>query len=451
MKPKRTAKQELNLFQSRLDQIINMDHALVKLANEIEWSTLEEKFGKFYEERMGRPALATRLMVGLHYLKAMFNESDESVVDRFVENPYWQYFCGYEFFLHEAPLDPTSLVKWRNRIGADGAEKMLKETVEVAKKTKQIRPQEMKRINVDTTVQEKAIAYPTDAELYCKMRQKLVDEAQERGICLRQTYDRVGKKALVMQYRYRHARQMKKAKREVRRLKTYLGRVMRDIERKALHIDEALKAKLAIARRIFTQKRDDSNKVYSIHAPEVECIAKGKAHKKYEFGCKVSVVSTSRNNWVIGVQAHHGNPYDGHTLESALAQAEQITEMKCGDVYCDRGYRGVIKALRDRSVTIAHKMSRLLSKWERKWIKRRSAIEPIVGHMKQDNGMERNHLLGKEGDKINAVLAGCGFNLRKLLRVFFCHIFRRLLFGLIERIRSNKTTLATDVSLPLAA
>jgi len=430
------------MFKSRLDQILNIDHPLVKLANDIDWEGFEEKFGKFYTQNFGRPALPTRLMVGLHYLKSAFDESDESVVDRFLENPYWQYFCGYDFFLHELPLDPTSLVKWRKRIGPEGAEKMLKETIEVAKKKKQINKQEMKRINVDTTVQEKAVAFPTDAKLCYKMREVLVNEAVQRGINLRQTYKRVAKKALVMQGRWRHARRFKRAEKNVKKLRTYLGRVIRDIRRKAQSIDESLEEKLLLAERIFNQRKNDKNKVYSIHAPEVECIAKGKTHKKYEFGCKVSVVSTSRNNWVLGVKAFHGNPYDGHTLAEALEQAEGIVRMKIGDVYCDRGYRGVIKKLKARSINIVGGKLKRLTRGVRKWFKRRSAIEPVISHMKEDHRMGRNHLLGTEGDMMNAILAGCGFNLRKLLRTIlgsFCPFY------------SDKPAPAPNKSLPLAA
>jgi len=395
--------------------------------------------------------LPTRLMVGLHYLKAAFAESDESVVDRFIENPYWQFFCGYNFFLEESPLDPSSLVRWRGRVGPDGAQELLKETIEVAKKEKHINKQEMKKVNVDTTVQEKAITFPTDAKLCYTMRRALVKEAVRRGIRLRQTYRRVAKKALVMQGRYRHARKYKHAAKAVRKLKTYLGRVIRDIRRKAADIDESLEEKLVLAERIFNQKRSDKNKVYSIHAPEVECISKGKSHKKYEFGCKVSVVSTSRNNWVLGVQAFHGNPYDGHTLADALEQAERIVEMKIGEVYCDRGYRGVLKELKERSINIVGNKLKRLSRGVRKWFRRRSAIEPIISHMKHDNRMGRNYLLGITGDKMNALLAGCGFNMRKLLRVFFCHIFVRPILAVFCDSDSRKSASAWHTALWSAA
>ena len=423
MRPKSSSEPQGNLFQSRLEQIINLDHPLAKLSRQIDWGSFEEKFGKLYVEGQGRPGLPTRLMVGLHYLKYAFDESDESVVERLMENPYWQYFCGFDFFQHDMPLDPSSLVRWRHRIGDGGAETLLQETIATAVRGKLLGRGDLRKVNVDTTVQEKAIAFPTDARLYEKARRVLVREAQQRGIELRQSYRRVGKKALQRQSRYRHARQMKRANKQTRKLRGYLGRVIRDIERKYPEMDRSLGEYLQLARRIYQQQRSDKNKVYSIFAPEVECIAKGKAHQKYEFGCKASFVSTSKNNWIVGALALHGNPYDGHTLTAALGQSESLTGWRYRDIYCDRGYRGVkITAGGDYNIHLAGKRRKGLTRTERKWLKRRSAIEPLIGHLKEDHRLCRNHLLRKTGDRINAIMAACGFNLRKLLRAFLCLI-----------------------------
>lgn len=321
MKPKSGTTDKGDLFRSRLDQLLNRRHPLFRLADSIDWTVFEKEFGPLYVEKMGRPGLPIRLLVGLHYLKHAYNVSDETVVDQFVENGYWQYFCGFEYFQHEFPLNPTSLVKWRKRIGPKGMEKLLQVTIETAQRTEYVTEKHLERVNVDTTVQEKAIAFPTDARLYHKARRILVRLAKRTGIDLRQSYERLGKRALIMQGRYSHARQAKRA----RRLWLYLGRVIRDIERKCPAPEGALATMLERAKRIFNQKRNDTDKLYSMEAPEVECIAKGKAHKKYEFGCKVSLVSTSKDNWIVGIQALHGNPYDGHTLKDALAQAEQLT------------------------------------------------------------------------------------------------------------------------------
>lgn len=436
-----------DLFRARLGQLINRRHPLCVLANQIDWNVFEQEFGPLYVANVGRPALPTRLIVGLHYLKYTYDESDESVVARFLENPYWQYFCGYEYFQHEFPLDPTSLVKWRKRIGPDGLENLLKETVETAKRKKLIKKSHLKRVNVDTTVQEKAIAFPTDARLYHKMRRTLVREAKARGIRLRQSYERLGKHALYKQGRYSHARQMKRAKRETKRLKVYLGRVLRDIGRKCLCPDKELQQLLSLAGRIFRQQQKDSNKVYSVHAPEVECIAKGKVHKRYEFGCKVSVVTTSKDNWVVGIEAIHGNPYDGHTLKRAIEQTERITGWHPANAYCDKGYRGATRDIDDTTVHLSNKKKRTVSRSKWRWLRRRSAIEPVIGHLKSDNRMERNHLLGDDGDRINAVLAACGFNLRKLIRAFFGFLFNRLYF----RPQSKTFASLTETTAPTAA
>lgn len=202
---------------------LSHDHPLYRLADAIDWSRFEAELGALYAEDVGRPGLPTRLMVGLHYLKYLFDESDETMVEKWVENPYWQFFCGRTYFEHELPCHPTSLVRWRRRIGAAGVEKLLTETLSTAKREQALRDSEIKRVNVDTTVQEKAVAFPTDARLYHKARRALVRAAKVAGIQLRQTYVRLCKQALARQGRYAHARQMKRARRETKRLRQYAG------------------------------------------------------------------------------------------------------------------------------------------------------------------------------------------------------------------------------------
>ena len=421
MRPKRT-ESKTDLFRSHLDQIINLNHPLIRLSRQIDWKAFEEKFGTFYHPHQGRPGLPVRLLAGLTYLSRTFNLSDESVVEGFVENPYWQYFCGYEYFQHRFPLDASSLVRWRKRIGEDGIEFLLAMTIVTAKRSKVLTKRHLEKVNVDTTVQEKNITFPTDAKLYYRMCQRLVTEAKKMDVSLRQSYVRLGKKALLIQSRYAHARQWKRSRREVKRLKTFLGRVVRDIQRKLPIPEGTLAVLLPRAEKLLVEKRNSKNKLYSIHAPEVECIAKGKAHKRYEFGCKVSVATTSRDNWVIGSQAHHGNPYDGHTLSSVLEQVKRITGWNARDVYCDRGYRG--HGYTGASmIHIVNNRRKNLSRSERYWRGRRAAIEPVIGHLKSDNRLSRNYLKGETGDRFNALLAGCGWNLRKLLQILFCLIF----------------------------
>jgi IS5 family transposase len=409
-----------DLFRARLDQILDRQHALFLLSNQIDWSVFNEKFGSTYIDMKGRPGKPTRLMVGLLYLKSTFNESDESVVERFLENPYWQYFCGFEYFQHELPLDSSSLTRFRKRIGQSGAEELLKELLNTAKRKGAVKKGHLNKVNIDTTVQEKAVAFPTDARLYYKMRTALVRAAQKRDIPLRQSYVKLGKEALAKQGRYSHAKQFKRSKQMTRKLKTYLGRVYRDINRKVTEdTDDELFRLLWLAGRLLKQKKDSKDKIYSVHAPEVECISKGKAHKRYEFGNKVGLATTSRDNWVIGIQAFHGNPYDGHTLTDTLAQVERLTEWEVKDAYVDLGYRGHGYKGDTRINIVNYRTMKKATRSVRKWLKRRASIEPVIGHLKSDNRMSRNFLKGVEGDRLNALLSGCGYNMRKLLGVFF--------------------------------
>ena len=247
-----------------------------------------------------------------------------------------------------------------------------------------------------------------------------------------------------MNGRYAHARQMKRARKEQKKLRNFLGRVYRNILRNCPQPDEQLAELLAKAKRLLMQQRHDKKKLYSLHAPEVECIGKGKVHKKYEFGCKVSVVTTSKDNWIVGIEALHNNPFDGHTLKGALKQMKRVVGWNAHNAYCDKGYKGNPKQLGKTNIHLANrrKSSMKLSEW--RWFKRRSAIEPVIGHMKQDNRMERNYLKGTDGDKMNAILAACGFNLRKLLRAFFWLIFKEL-----ERLKVLLKSLKISVLQPI--
>ena len=427
MKPRKAAhkKRQNDLFRVELMKIIDLAHSLAKLARAIHWDRLDEVFGSPYCPDNGRPAISTRLMVALHYLKYTHNLSDEDVVAGWVENPYWQYLSGMKYFEHKMPINPSSMCRWRKRMGDAGAEQLLQETIEAGLKLKAVKAFQLKRVNVDTTVQEKEIRFPTDARLYHRARERLVAAAKKRGISLRQNYNRKSKQLLFKQSRYSHARQMKRAKKCTRKLRTYLGRVIRDIQRQCPESDQQLDTLLETSSRIFAQKRHDKNKVYSVHAPEVECISKGKAHKRYEFGCKVSLAATSKGGWFVGAMAVHGNPYDGHTLSDAMEQVERIAR-KPEHVFVDMGYRGhdyqgeakvhVDKRRRGRTAK---------SLW--RWMKRRAAIEPGIGHLKREHRMDRNRLKGEEGDSINAILSAAGMNFTKLLR--WLSEFLRLIFA----------------------
>jgi transposase, IS5 family len=415
---------EQDLFRSRLDQVINMDHALVRLARTIDWRFLEEKFGAVYAEGTGRPPLPTRLMAGLAILKHTYNLSDEVVCEQWIENPYYQYFCGEEFFQHRLPLDRSSMTNWRNRMGEERLQALLQESLAVATRTGAIKPGDLARVIVDTTVQPKNITFPTDAKLLNRAREKLVTLAKRLGVELRQSYTRVGKFALIQHQRYAHAKQFKRANRALRTLKTYLGRVIRDIARK-IDGDHRLEASFAgllgLARQVRSQERGQRGpKVYSLHAPEVECIGKGKPHKPYEFGVKVSIATTLKHSkggqFVAHAQALPGNPYDGHTLAAVIPAIEQLVGNTIERLHVDAGYRGhnappdykfkVYTARQKRRVTPAVKRE----------MKRRAAVEPVIGHLKEEHRMNRNYLAGRRGDANNAVLAAAGYNFRRLIR-----------------------------------
>jgi IS5 family transposase len=433
-------KNQPQLFRSSLEAMINDKHPLYKLANSIDWQRLEKDLSECYSPDMGRPGNATRLMVGLHYLKHAYNESDESIIERWVENPYWQYFCGYEYMQHEFPIHPTSMVKWRNRVGADLIEVLLAETLSTAKREKYIKPNQASKVIVDTTVQEKAIAHPTDARLYCKAIRRLARLAKRQDINLRQSYVRVSKRAFFRQAQYARANQYKRAARHTRKLKTYLGRLIRDIERKMSHTDNELVTMLGRAGRIHAQKRKDKGKLYSLDAPEVECISKGKAHKRYEFGCKVSLSVTRKGNWITSIAALHDNPFDGHTLNETVSRSENVSGVKVKEVYVDRGYHGHDYVGDAQVYEKGSNLKRLTRAVKRK-LKRRSAIEPTIGHLKTDNRMSRNFLKGVEGDRLNAILAAAGYNMRKLLAAFL-YALRKLVYFLQNRL------LQTLCSLP---
>jgi IS5 family transposase len=414
MQPKPQSRDAFELFQSHFDQLLNPAHELIQLARKIDWGRFEAAYAGQYSPDMGAPAKATRLMVGLHFLKHTFNESDESVVARWVENPYWQYFCGYTHMQHLCPIHPTSMTKWRKRVGPERLQALLQETIAVGRREGHVSKTDLERVNFDTTVQEKNIAYPTDSKLLYKGICKLVQAAKSRGIELRQSYLRVGRIAAIKVSRYAHARQFKRMQRSLRKLRTYVGRLIRDIRRKVGEPDEALTALLERADRIRQQRPHDPHKLYSLHEPEVQCISKGKAHKRYEFGQKIAIATTNRGNWTVAARLLPGNPYDGHTLAETVAAVESVTGVAVTDAYVDKGYRGhgVTGPMR---VHVAGQRGSP-SRAERRRRRRRSAIEPKIGHLKSDHRMDRCFLKGLTGDAINAVLAAAGSNLRKLLR-----------------------------------
>jgi IS5 family transposase len=430
---------EQDLFRSRLDQVINMNHALVKLARTIDWRFLEERFGAVYKDGPGQPPLPTRLMAGLAILKHTYNLSDEVVCELWIENPYYQYFCGEEFFQHRLPLDRSSMTNWRNRMGEERLQALLQESLAVATRTGAMKPGDLARVIVDTTVQPKNITFPTDAKLLNRAREKLVKLAKKLGVELRQSYTRVGKFALIQHQRYAHAKQFKRANRTLRKLKTYLGRVIRDIARK-IDSDPGLEAAfahlLSLARRVRAQERGQRGpKIYSLHAPEVECIGKGKAHKPYEFGVKVSVATTLKHSkggqFVVHAQALPGNPYDGHTLADVIPAIEQLVGNAIERLHADAGYRGHNAPPDYKFKIYTSKQKRRVTPQIKREMRRRAAVEPVIGHLKEDHRLDRNYLAHRHGDFNNAVLAAAGYNFRRLIRWFriLLRLFLAVLFA----------------------
>ena len=430
---------DIDLFRQELVNLINNQHPLVQLATKIDWQACQSRFDSLYAAGVGRPGHPIRLMVGLQLLKHTSNLSDEEVVALWVENPYWQHFCGEQYFRHDTPIDPSLMTGFRKRIGEAGCEFILGLTVTAGLATKTVAKSSLSVVNVDTTVQDKAVAFPTDARLLNKARVALVRHAHKLGVVLRQSYRDVGRAAFVRSQRYAHARQYNRAQAQTRKLRTYLGRIIRDIERKTHETPEHshLSRLLQISRRIWSQRKKrqegQAPKLYSVHAPEVECIAKGKAHKQYEFGVKVGIVSTNKESFVVGARALPGNPYDGHTLKECLAQSQRITKIAPVEVYTDKGYKGHGCGTDELKVWIAGTRRGVTRAIHTK-LKRRNAVEPVIGHLKSDGRLARNFLKGVQGDAVNALLCGAGHNMRKILKKLrlLCACWKLRLLALIR-------------------
>ena len=398
MKPAKTNHQQGRLFEQRLSDQLNPKNELLTLERLINWNALEDEFELLFAKESGAPAKPVRLIVGIMLLQQMYGISDESVVHQWVENPYWQLFCGYDYLQWKFPIHPTTLSKWRQRIGCEGAEKILEILIDTALESGAVKKSSLEKVIVDTTVMPKAITFPTDTKLYLRAMKELVGFAEKNQIVLRQKYMRIAPKVCRRVSKYQHCRRYGKARKERNRLKTYLGRLLRDILRK-IDGDEKLKKRAApvisLIGRIYLQERDDKKKVYSFHEPHVECISKGKAHKKYEFGCKASIVVTHKECLVLSAQALHGTPYDGHTLIGALKSAEKNAKTKIRKAFVDKGYRGHV--VKECQIEISRSNKKM--HWrKKKELNRRQAIEPIIGHMKKDGKMGVNYLKGVLGD-----------------------------------------------------
>lgn len=473
---------EVDLFRPRLAEMIDLRHPLAVLASRLPWAQIEAALAPCFARQVregrvvaqddlfgpslqlagagiaaaGRPRLPIRLMASLLYLKHAYKLSDEELVQRWAENVVWQHFSGMQFYEPRLPCDATQIGRFRLGLGEAGVEELLKATIDTAVVSKAIRPAEFERLIVDTTVQEKAIAHPVDSRLLEIARHKVVAAAKRAGISLKQTFVKEGKTLRRKAGGYAHAKQFKRLRKVLKRQRTILGIVLREVRRKIGQASGAtaltltnLQTLIERAERIRSQRPKDKNKLYALHAPEVECIGKGKARKPYEFGVKVSVAVTHKQGLMVGARSFTGNPYDGHTLAEQLEQVTILTEdtgARPRQVTADLGFRGVDAD--NPGIEIIHRGKlRSLTNQQRKWLKRRQAVEPAIGHLKQDNGMDRCWLRGATGDALHAVLCAAGYNIRWLLRA----IVRLGLKGLVVPVFALLLTLASALAAALGA
>jgi len=442
-----------DFFRSRIDTMIDLRSPLAVLATRIPWAQIEAALAPRFEHEdragtvveghdllgptsavvgtgrsnAGRPKTPMRLMASLLYLKHSFNLSDEEVCQRWSENIVWQFFSGMQYYEHRLPCDATQIGRFRRDIGEQGLEQLLKATIDAAVAMKAVKPQELERVIVDTTVQEKAIAHPVDSRLLEIARHKVASSARRAGIALKQTFAKQGKELRRKAGGYAHAKQFRRLKRTVKRQRTILGIVMREVQRKLEAADFAttnakalsdLRMWLERAERIRTQRTHDKHKLYALHAPEVECISKGKARKPYEFGVKSAVVVSHRHGLMLGARTFPGNPYDGHILSAVLEQATNITQdvsVNITHVVADLGFRGVDADNPGKQIIHRGKF-KSLSPQHKGWLRRRQAIEPAIGHLKSDHRLDRCWLQGALGDALHTISCAAGYNLRWLLR-----------------------------------
>ena len=390
-------------------------HSLRKLGDRIPWGDFEEAFGEYYSEE-GRPAKPVRLMVGLLLLKQMYNQSDEDVVERWVENPYWQQFCGMSDFQWELPCDPSDLVYFRQRIGEPGVALILAVSAQLHGK----RAQESEVV-VDSTVQEKNVTYPLDTKQYRKIIIRCWKLADRSAVRLRRRYRKEVRACLMAQRWRKDPRRRKAARRGHRRLRTIAGALIRELERKLpIAVREEHRENFILYRRVLAQRPQDTDKIYSLHEPHIYCVAKGKEYKKYEFGTKASLAMTKTHGIIVAAVAHEKNLYDAHTLSEVLQEAEVISDSRAARAIVDRGYRGR-KFVDGTEVLVPGRaprgQSRAKSTVMRKRFHRRAAIEPLISHLKHDFRLLRCFLKGFQGDQLNLMLAAAAWNFRKWMRM----------------------------------
>jgi IS5 family transposase len=421
MLPKTASSNQPNLFYGSLMEMLDQNDPLIALADAINWSLIEDALSKFYSAN-GRPAKPIRLMAGLLMLKQLENLSDENVVLQWKRNPYYQHFCGMNDYQAAFPCDSTELVKFRKRIGQEGVDVIFGASVALHSEAC-----EEEKVIIDTTAHEKNVTYPTDGKLAIKIINRLHKIAKREGIALRRTYIKEIKGHRITLRFFRHPKKRKKAVSAMKRLRTIAKTLIRDLDR---HFDDKQHKRYGeefyLFMRALLQKRTSRNKIYSLCESHIYAMAKGKDNKSYEYGTKASIVSTYTDGIIVGVSAHDINQHDSKTLEAALGHAHTKRISVISEAVCDRGYRGVKQVgLTQISIPgVALKRDTKEQKEEkRKKFRRRAAIEPIIGHLKNDYRMARNYLKGFVGDQINLLMAACAWNMKKWMNSFIHALF----------------------------
>ena len=403
-----------DFFRPLLLSFIDPKHELIGLANVIDWKSMENEFSGYYSTT-GTPSKPIRMMVGLLILKQMYNLSDEALIPSWIANPYYQFFCGEACFQWEQPCDPSDLVHFRNRIGKGGVEKIFSISVGLFKA--EVKKKEV--VLVDTTVEEKNITFPTDLKLQVRIIDKCVKIAKNEDVKLRQTYTNTLKDLKIKMRFSHHPKRKAEGKKARKKIKVIAGRLVRDLERKlGLAMAEKYGHHIDLFKKVLSQKRDSKNKIYSLHEPETACIAKGKAHKPYEFGAKVGFAMLPGPNIIVGVETFKGNPHDSQTFGPIIDNTKKITGKNFAKAVVDRGFRGA-KPIDGTQVILPDNNRSAKSTYQKRsksaLCRQRAAIEPIIGHIKFDCRMARNFLKGTKGDQINAIMAATAFNFRQYL------------------------------------
>ena len=407
-----------------LVDFIDDKHELVLLSEKIDWDYFEKEFSPLYS-KTGNPSHPIRFMVGCLLLKHLYNLGDETLASAWIMNPYMQHFCGRVFFEHQFPCDPSNFVHFRKRIGEKGIEKIFSYSVRMH----DAKTSTSNFVLSDTTVQENNTTFPTDAKLCKKVIDYCNKIAENEGIKQRQRYTKVSKQLVRNTYNGKHPKRAKLARTSQRQLKTIAMRLIRELERNfTAEQQEFYRESMELYTKAVTQKRNDTDKVYSLHKPFTRCIAKGKAHKQYEFGNKVGLVTTSNKGKkiILGIKAFLQTPYDGHTIEPLLEQMETGGQQLPKELVYDRGGKGKseIKGVKISIPGVPRKTDTAYQKHtKRKKFRTRAAIEPIIGHLKTDFRLAQNYFLGETGPQINALLSATAWNMKKMMEILKEKIF----------------------------